>query len=919
MNHSSYSIINLKKKYIEFAKDQQFKIINEINDYVNQFKNENERKIQSVLFLDLESISYNQLSSEKNILDLVSIGDVIPLDNFSNEFDTKIKIPFLYPFNQINGTTFLIDNNHNEIKNLMQNIALRFMLYLSPSISKFSFIDSDYGKNFREINQIINPTINKETIVNTNNIDETIKDLENIITDANLKYLGKQNCNNLWEYNKSAGLLAKPFHFVFISNYPDGFNNDTCESLIKLIKNKNACKAGIFIFISHEKKNTQNIYGFNPSDLLNHTVLFKKSNNNYIVENLPSYNFNISKYKIQLHTQLPKTIDTYLAKLNELKPEAIIMTFKHKFESMIKADKLWQHNSIYGIKIPIGFIDPQKIHFFKLGQSDENDTIDSNDFHCFIGGVTRFGKTVLLHNIILNTCLLYSPEEVNLQLIDWKGGTSFQFYTKLPHVTVSILSENREYALSAMSNLIEKEYKDRSKLFKAAGANDIISYRNITGKPLPRILLIIDEAHNFLGTEDPLSYSLRDSIEKIMSLGGSYGFHLILTTQNVSQFKIMPNLKNAKRRYSLYQKERDDSERVLGEGQFQATKLAERGKAVMYNGDPNLTVEFKVAFLNDKDDTIPNLVNAIFTKSQLTKCKINLDKYISDDNMPVKLNFDELFPNGFVINDNTCNIYIGEPSFIRRKHSFFKFQKESKSNLLLVGIDTLSALKLVSIITYQLLKQSSNETIIYVLDLFNIDNQYYKKIETLDKLSKQIKIGYKKDVNSFIDEVNNEIESRNQYLENGTLFSSRIVLIILNYPNCDNLIKDDYGSTSSVANVLFNILKKGPELGVHTIIQANTKDKIEEGFDYTTKNYFENRIALFGGNSTEILKSSNSSMVSSVATYKGLGVIEASEAVTTYNADLFKIYTEVINKNNDEQINIINEIINIKENIEDGN
>jgi hypothetical protein len=298
MNHSSNSIINLKKKYIEFAKDQQFKIISEINDFVNKFKNENEKKIQSVLFLDLESISYNQLSSEKNILDLVSIGDIIPLDNFSNEFDTKIKIPFLYPFNQINGTTFLIDNNHNEIKNLMQNIALRFMLYLSPSISKFIFIDSDYGKNFREINQIINPTINKETIVNTNNIDEIIKDLENIITEANLKYLGKQNCNNLWEYNKTAGLLAKPFHFVFISNYPNGFNNDTCESLIKLLKNKNACKAGIFIFISYEKKNTQNIYGFNPSDLLNHTVLFKKSNNNYIVENLPNYNFNISKHKI---------------------------------------------------------------------------------------------------------------------------------------------------------------------------------------------------------------------------------------------------------------------------------------------------------------------------------------------------------------------------------------------------------------------------------------------------------------------------------------------------------------------------------------------------------------------------------------------------------------------------------------------
>jgi hypothetical protein len=272
-----------------------------------------------------------------------------------------------------------------------------------------------------------------------------------------------------------------------------------------------------------------------------------------------------------------------------------------------------------------------------------------------------------------------------------------------------------------------------------------------------------------------------------------------------------------------------------------------------------------------------------------------------------------------VVNDNTCNIYIGEPSFIRRKHSFLKFQKESKSNLLLVGIDTLSALKLVSIITYQLLKQSSNETKIYVLDLFNIDNQYYKKIETLAKLSKQIKIGYKKDVDNFVDEVNKEIESRNQLLEAGNKFNSRVVLVILNYPNCDCLIKDDFGNVPTVASILFNILKKGPELGVHTIIQANTKDKIEEGFDYTTKNYFENRIALFGGSSTEILKQTTHNMVSSIPTSKGLGVLQASESVTTFDVDLFKIYTEIINNINDEQINILNEIISIEENFEDGN
>ena len=48
--------------------------------------------------------------------------------------------------------------------------------------------------------------------------------------------------------------------------------------------------------------------------------------------------------------------------------------------------------------------------------------------HVLIAGKTGSGKSTLLHALITNAALRYSPDEVELYLIDFKKGVEFKIY-----------------------------------------------------------------------------------------------------------------------------------------------------------------------------------------------------------------------------------------------------------------------------------------------------------------------------------------------------------------------------------------------------------------------------------------------------------------------------------------------------------
>ena len=100
--------------------------------------------------------------------------------------------------------------------------------------------------------------------------------------------------------------------------------------------------------------------------------------------------------------------------------------------------------------------------------------------HVLISGKTGSGKSTLLHVLITNLALRYSPDEVELYLVDFKKGVEFKAYARslLPHARVIAIESEREFGLSVLQRL-DAELRTRGDMFRKRGTQDVKAYRAI--------------------------------------------------------------------------------------------------------------------------------------------------------------------------------------------------------------------------------------------------------------------------------------------------------------------------------------------------------------------------------------------------------------------------------------------------------
>ena len=87
--------------------------------------------------------------------------------------------------------------------------------------------------------------------------------------------------------------------------------------------------------------------------------------------------------------------------------------------------------------------------------------------HVLVAGKTGSGKSTLWHALITNLALHYSPDELELYLIDFKKGVEFKAYAthEIPHARVIAIESEREFGLSVLQRL-DAELKYRGEAFR---------------------------------------------------------------------------------------------------------------------------------------------------------------------------------------------------------------------------------------------------------------------------------------------------------------------------------------------------------------------------------------------------------------------------------------------------------------------
>ena len=193
-------------------------------------------------------------------------------------------------------------------------------------------------------------------------------------------------------------------------------------------------------------------------------------------------------------------------------------------------EDLFRRDSAGLLEIPIGVGSGGECVRLALGGR-------GSSHHALIAGGTGGGKSSLFHTIILSAMLHYSPDELNLYLMDFKNGTEFKVYEnyRLPHIKLLALDAMQEFGESILENLVA-EMEARSGRFKSAGVSNLREFKETTGESMPRILVVMDEFQVLFNESQnrEVAGSCAEFAKRLVTEGRSFGVHLIMATQSTA-------------------------------------------------------------------------------------------------------------------------------------------------------------------------------------------------------------------------------------------------------------------------------------------------------------------------------------------------------------------------------------------------
>lgn len=168
--------------------------------------------------------------------------------------------------------------------------------------------------------------------------------------------------------------------------------------------------------------------------------------------------------------------------------------------------------------------------------------IAGSHYHSFVIGGTGSGKTSFLHNIILSLALKYKPEDLELYLIDLKG-SEFGRYRQLRHAGAVLVERSDELITYEVIASIWKKMNERIAMFGENNGSDLAKYnKKHPDKQMPQVLLIVDECQNLFSLDSEnleLKKQIVAKINDIAKLGRAPGVHLMMATQSLSSCPLL--------------------------------------------------------------------------------------------------------------------------------------------------------------------------------------------------------------------------------------------------------------------------------------------------------------------------------------------------------------------------------------------
>lgn len=267
-------------------------------------------------------------------------------------------------------------------------------------------------------------------------------------------------------------------------------------------------------------------------------------------------------------------------------PEFLPLSFMERRVGYQK-DGRWEGSESW-LRIPIGMYDnpsiqSQGIQYLNLAKTG----------HTGIYGAPSTGKTTLLKTVLMSVGLNYTPEQVQVYVIDCGGG-SLSMFTEMPHVGGVALREDSE-KVSKLETMLWQEVEYRKKEFLQNHVGSLEAYRDMIGKRIPAWILMIDNlAAMFAAYPD-----LENTMVTLTESWAKYGIYLIYTANNLAgvKYKMQQSMK-----YAIAFELSDKSDYTNLVGSVYGVALPQNaGRALVKDEVPLI---FQVAFYADGENEL---------------------------------------------------------------------------------------------------------------------------------------------------------------------------------------------------------------------------------------------------------------------------------------------------------------------------
>jgi energy-coupling factor transporter ATP-binding protein EcfA2 len=665
--------------------------------------------------------------------------------------------------------------------------------------------------------------------------------MENVIQ----KYL-RNEFETIEEYNVHAGEVAEPFRVLVVANFPANFNETATRRLLSIMNSGARC--GVYTLLSVDTKQPLPS-GCQLKDLESLCV-----NLNWKEGRLQWKDPNFSKFPLKLDA--PPETETFSQLLHVVGDRARDANrVEVPFEFIAPAaEDYWTSSSAKGIDVPLGRAGATKLQHLKLGRGTSQ--------HVLIAGKTGSGKSTLLHALITNAALRYSPDELELYLIDFKKGVEFKVYAtlELPHARVIAVESEREFGLSVLQRL-DGELKNRGDRFRDLGVQDLNGYRQVADQPpLPRILLIVDEFQEFFVEDDKIAQDTALLLDRLVRQGRAFGIHVHLGSQTLGgAFSLARSTLGQMAVRIALQCSESDAHLILSEDNSAARLLTRPGEAI-YN-DANGMVEgnnfFQVVWLPDerREAYLRTIKDLARERNRPPVSQIvfegNLPAVAAKNHLLARLLQAPAWPEA----PKSDFSWLGEAIAIKDPTAAV-FRPQSGSNLLIVGQNDVAAIGMISTAVISLAAQhapadhpgASQGVRFYLLDGSPADSRNAGILGQLDGVVPHaVKEVAWRDLSAVITELAAEVERRQKEATE----AATIYLIVYDLQRFRDLRKgeDDFGfsrygeeKVTPPSKLFVNILREGPAVGVHTIVWCDSLNNLNRTFDRQSLREFEVRV-----------------------------------------------------------------------------